>query len=309
MQFPFKLLHQKTKPRNQFISIHLQDFKDLEQEKAFSPYAFQGIPVLDFVQTGQRMLVISPRISGKTDSLLLFSEDRGKSFRDLTSNLATEDKPETARGMAQNPQNPETVLLATDRGLYVSRNFGESWTRISDSNVIYPVVEFHPLDTNTVFLAGLSAESRKGIIETLDLENGISSVYHLPDEENPISDLLFNPWNPDEIWFAGSGDAKIGKSQDQGASWQIVWAEQDGPLQLNMTLFHAMGNMDTVYAASGSLSSEVRVSRSMDAGSSWDELYYERFFFLDAMVLPFDIIRYGHDLLFYYDFALSQIGH
>ena len=67
--------------------------------------------------------------------------------------------------------------------------------------------------------------------------------------------------------------------------------------------------MDTVYAASGSLSSEVRVSRSMDAGSSWDELYYERFFFLDAMVLPFDIIRYGHDLLFYYDFALSQIGH
>lgn len=147
-------------------------FKDLEQEKAFSPYAFQGIPVLDFVQTGQRMLVISPRISGKTDSLLLFSEDRGKSFRDLTSNLATEDKPETARGMAQNPQNPETVLLATDRGLYVSRNFGESWTRISDSNVIYPVVEFHPLDTNTVFLAGLSAESRKGIIETLDLKTG-----------------------------------------------------------------------------------------------------------------------------------------
>lgn len=280
--------------------------KDVEKDGAFSLYAFPDMPVLDFVRSGNRLMVLSMKRSSQTDSLLLVSEDRGATFRDGTPRI---EGLLSVNGMAQNPLDPESLLIATDKGLYKSPDFGETWTKLSDTVLDYPVLRFHPADTALVFMAGSSTQTQKGLVFRLDLENGESSVYET-EGEGRFMDLLFDSGNPEQMWITGSGSEKICRSQDGGKTWQgmnTAAMEWNAQVPRFTRIFGSRTGTDTLYAVAGTQNSEVCVWRSLDAGENWDSLFYECFFYGEVIVYPSDIVQHGKDFFFYFNTGVFRL--
>lgn len=61
--------------------------KSMTRPEGFTTYGLTGIPVLDFVCSGNSMMAICLKQDEQTDSLLLLSINRGETFQDATSLL------------------------------------------------------------------------------------------------------------------------------------------------------------------------------------------------------------------------------
>lgn len=61
--------------------------KRMARPEGFTTYGLTGIPVLDFVRSGNSMMAICLKQDEQTDSLLLLSINRGETFQDATSLL------------------------------------------------------------------------------------------------------------------------------------------------------------------------------------------------------------------------------
>ena len=284
--------------------------KGLPEDGAFVPYAFSGIPVLDFARSGDRMLALPRRPEGRADSLLLRSEDRGATFADCTPSIGGNDETLVIRGMGQSPHSPDMLLIATNAGLYKTLDFGSAWEKVSEAVIDFPVVEFHPADADVAFIAGTSSETQRGIVVRLDLRSGEASSYETADEGSQVTSLLFDTESPDVMWFAGSGTEKIGKSQDGGRTWQAMNTEAmewQARIPRRTELFGSPSGTDTLYAVVGTQNSEVYLWRSVDAGLNWDSLFYETFSYAEVVVYPFDIAQHGGSFYLYFDSWIRRL--
>lgn len=284
--------------------------KSLSEDGAFVPYAFSGIPLSDFARSGNRMIALPLRPEGRTDSLLLLSEDRGTTFVDCTPPIGGNDETPVIRGIGQNPHMSDMLVMATNAGLYKTLDFGSTWEKVSDAVIEYPVVEFHPADADVAFLAGTSSHSQRGIIVRLDLRAGEASSYEIADEGSRVTSLLFDPQNPEVMWFAGSGKEKVGRSQDGGRSWLAMNTESmewQARIPRRTELFFGSSGTDTLYALAGTQNSEVHLWRSVDAGQNWDSLFYEMFSNAEVVVYPFDIAQHGGSFYFYFDSWIRRL--
>lgn len=284
--------------------------KNLSEGGAFVPYAFSGIPVLDFARSGNRMLAFPLMPEGQADSLLLLSEDRGATFADCTPSIGGNADTLVIRAMGQSPHSPDMLLIATNAGLYKTLDFGSAWEKVSDAVIDFPVVEFHPTDADVAFMAGTSSETQRGVIVRLDLRSGEASSYETADEGSQVTSLLFDRENPDVMWFAGSGIEKIGKSQDGGRTWQAMNAEAmewQARIPRRTELFGSPSGTDTLYAVAGTQNSEVHLWRSVDGGQNWDSLFYEQFSYAEVVVYPFDIAQHGGSFCLYSDSWIRRL--
>ena len=120
-------------------------------------YAFEGIPIIDFIKNNDTIMAATAVWSDK--ELLLLSTDNALTYEDYTpaSFPYIENKGRILR-IAQNPHNRNTFAFMHlgQGGVSLSTNFGLDWMPQNTSIGGYQdwFIDFNPNDTTNIFHTG-----------------------------------------------------------------------------------------------------------------------------------------------------------
>ncbi|MBI3983203.1 MAG: glycosyl hydrolase [Gemmatimonadetes bacterium] len=211
-----------------------------------------------------------------------------------------DDQPSYSIGeVTIDPINPEVVWVGTGEnvsgrhvgwgdGVYRSRDAGRTWQRmgLAASQHIGRIL-IDPRNGNVVLVAAegplWSAGGERGVYRTTDGGATWTAVLQI-DENTGVTDLEFDPSNPDvvyaaayqrrrHVWgFLGGGPKSgIWKSSDNGVTWrQVQTGLPKGDMgKIGLTVTPA--NPDLVYATIEANEEERGFYRSRDKGESWDK--------------------------------------
>ena len=275
---------------------HLQDDTDWEL------YAFENIPIKDFVKNGDKLLAVkqyllSQYIENNTDSMLLLSNDNGQTFIDFTSQFFLEYGYNYFWRIVQNPENPNSILvLNRNPGIAKSNDFGISWETLNNSAFGYQNwdIAFHPLDTTSIFYTGESMIFYAGINKSSD--NG--ETWSLFEKDNNcFHSIAFHPTNPDII--VSGGEYLFAKSTDKGETWNIL---PGGEMYYYKVLFD--DENPTILYSSGvarnpdnPTNDTIFIYRSTDMGDTWH--LWHREYIGEGGGKVFDMVKYKNKLIFY----------
>jgi photosystem II stability/assembly factor-like uncharacterized protein len=185
------------------------------------------------------------------------SIDGGETWEDNTRSYAGGQVHPDHHALIFSPDSPQTVYLATDGGMFRSRNLGQSWEAINDglATVQFQSVDVHPWDENIAF--GGTQDNGTNMYEgnlawtnTFLGDGGTTRV---------------NFRNPD-IVYTEYVNLTICKSTDGGRTWR--WNTTRGIDPREGKNFYAPFNLDpsdpdTLVAGAQ------RVYRSTDAAENW----------------------------------------
>ena len=235
-------------------------------------FAFNGIPVKDFVKKGNEIICITNK---STDSLLLKSFDNGISYVNYTNSHFFNDMPfNFLHKITQNPKNPNSFLVLHEHhGIAKSTDFGASYSNFNTLIGGYQdrFLEFHPQDTLSIYHGG-ETEIFYSFIQTSF--NGGTSWNNLFSIQNDCTHVLaFHPTN-DQIILVGH-EGRISKSTTKGLSWQTPFMVNNY-IYVYKILFNPL-NPQIVYATGGinGNNDEIFVLKSDDEGDSWYVAYQE----------------------------------
>ncbi|MEM6378569.1 MAG: glycosyl hydrolase, partial [Bacteroidota bacterium] len=196
------------------------------------------------------------------------------------------------------PQNSTVIWLGTGEnqsqrsvswgdGIYKSLDAGKSWTNIGlkQSEHISKIL-VHPQNSDIVYVAAQgplwSAGGQRGVFKTTDGGKTWNQVLEI-SAHTGVSDLIFDPKNPDVIYaasyqrrrhvgilVAGGPDSRIYKSTDAGANWKILKRGLPGGDLGRIAIAVSPQQNNVVYALiAGSEKSQSGFYRSEDFGESW----------------------------------------
>ncbi|MFR9166841.1 MAG: T9SS type A sorting domain-containing protein [Dysgonomonas sp.] len=274
--------------------------KNMKYNSDWQLYAFKDAPVIDFIRNGNQILASSMGTWNGIDSLLLLSEDNGRTFIDFTSSHFTEYGKNHLLGLAQNPLNPNSVLINAFRtGLSYSGNFGKDWKNLSPYSLGFNLafVGYHPLDTTVIFYSGEKPSLSGHILSSYD-SGKTWNDYTVPNRDNCVHHIAFHPTNPDILIFGGEG--VVGRSTDKGNNWEIVYkTEQETYIK---KIVFDENDPEILYMTGSAhygseLNEKIRVYRSTDMGEIW-HLAYNEDVGADYRDMV-DMIKYKNKLIFY----------
>jgi len=272
--------------------------KDLTQDGDFELYAFEGIPIIQFVKNGDKLLAISLGNKDKNDEFMFLSEDDGENFINLSpSYFFGPDGWNQLYLVAQNPEDPNTVIVASAfHSLSISYDFGQNWSSADGGgSMFWSFLSFHPLSPTAIFVAGENGFMDGYIYSSYDSGDTWRSYHMLHD--NCINYIDFHPADPDILIYSANGF--IGKSTDMGITWEETdfGGLGDGPRFLKI-LFN-QDNPNIIYALGDywGETDDLLVYRSTDMGESW-HLAYEESFDEDCGNI-IDMVKYKNKLIFY----------
>lgn len=201
--------------------------------------------------------------------------------------------------LAIDPSNPDIIWVGTGEnvsgrhvgwgdGVYRSRDGGRSWQRMGLPNSQHiGRILVDPRDGNTVIVAAegplWSAGGERGVYRTTDGGATWTAVLTI-DENTGVTDLEFDPSNPDVIYaaayqrrrhvwgfLAGGPRSGIHKSTDNGKTWRRITqglpAGDMGKIGLAVTA----ADPHVVYATIEAGAEERGFYRSRDRGESWEK--------------------------------------
>lgn len=210
--------------------------------------------------------VISPTTlhAGLTNGDIFRSANEGGSWT-LSSSIGRDAH---VHKIAQHADRPSTLFAATDAGLYISRDAGETW---SEATTDWPTtslscrsVVIDPFDSNTILAgldgSGLHRSSDGG--ETWGAINGGLDPDRL--KRAKVFDIVVDRTSPD-IVYAALSILGVVKSTDRGNSWQPVTQgyAASGTIPTHILVNQTDGKTLCFGTASGDL------FRSVDGGTSW----------------------------------------
>ncbi|MDH5643581.1 MAG: glycosyl hydrolase [Gemmatimonadota bacterium] len=210
-----------------------------------------------------------------------------------------DDQPSYSIGaVALDPTNPDVVWVGTGEnvsgrhvgwgdGVYRSRDGGASWEQMGLENSEHiGKILIDPRDGNAVYVAAegplWASGGERGLYKTTDGGATWTLVLSI-DENTGVTDIEFDPTNPDvlyaaayqrrrHVWslLAGGPGSGIYKSADAGASWRLI--ERGLPRgdvgKIGLAVTPADPNL--VYATIEANDEERGFYRSRDRGESWE---------------------------------------
>ena len=210
-----------------------------------------------------------------------------------------DDLPSYSIGdVALDPNNPDVVWVGTGEnvsgrhvgwgdGVYRSRDGGGSWEQMGlERSEHIGKILIDPRNSNVVFVAAegplWASGGDRGLYKTTDGGRSWEQVLDI-DENTGVTDVEFNPANPDvmyaatyqrrrHIWsfLAGGPESGIYKSTDGGDTWRSVDVGLPSGDVGKIGLAVTPANPELVYATIEADTSERGFYRSMDQGESWD---------------------------------------
>ena len=217
-----------------------------------------------------------------------------------TWNAVFEDQPSYSIGcVTLDPTNPEVVWVGTGEnvsgrhvgwgdGVYRSRNGGASWEQVGlEKSEHIGKILVDPRDGQTVYVAAegplWSAGGERGVYKTTDQGETWSLLLEI-DEHTGVTDIAFNPSNPDtlyaaayqrrrHIWalMAGGPGSGIYKTTDGGKSWRKISKGLPKGDMGKIGLAVTPADPEIVYATIEAQDEEKGFYRSSDQGESWEK--------------------------------------
>ncbi len=179
------------------------------------------------------------------------------------------------RDIVFDPRDPNTMFVGTQRGLYKSRDAGDSWKRVklAEGRIVWSI-EFHPNDPQTMFLGTEGSEFYKS-------QDGGENWEYQSTIANPesvqmafatrILGIGIEASNPEHI-YAALEVAGAAHSGDGGKTWKIANKEFAGNVDLLDLHGVAVGSQERVY-----ISNRTGVWRTSDRGENWQDLKFDQF--------------------------------
>ena len=184
------------------------------------------------------------------------------------------------RAIAIHPNDPRTIFVGTQRGVYKSADGGDSFARMrmAEGRIVW-ALKFHPHDPAVMFLGTEGSEVFKSV-------DGGESWEYLATIANPdsvqmafatrILGLGIEASDPDQM-YAALEVGGAAHSSDGGRTWSIVnsaFEVEDSGLRVDLLDLHgvAVGANESVF-----ISNRTGVWRTRDRGQSWEDLQFDKF--------------------------------
>ena len=181
------------------------------------------------------------------------------------------------RTIAVHPQNPDVVLVGTQRGDYRSQDRGDHWQRmnIAEGRTVWSL-RFHPQNPQVVFLGTEGSE-------VYTSEDGGQNWRYLSTISNPdavqmafstrILGLAIESANPSRM-YAALEVGGAARSSDGGKTWQLANRNFAGNVDLMDLHGVAVGSRQSNVVF---ISNRTGVWRSRDRGDNWENTHFETF--------------------------------
>jgi photosystem II stability/assembly factor-like uncharacterized protein len=174
-------------------------------------------------------------IASTWDGLFL-TEDEKKGWKEIKfpkaagqAGGADATAPIKINTIVTNPNAPGSIFIGTDDGLFVSRDNGESFNRMTldeDARRIRSVV-FDPRNVDTIYVGAST-----GFFRSLDggrtWENRGGGMPLLTD----VGAIVISAANPDELYLSDESRGVLFHSKDRGQNWDRVDISQLPSLKL-----------------------------------------------------------------------------
>ena len=206
--------------------------------------------------------------------------DGDEQWQDISKGL-----PDNAqvRALAIRPDDPSVVFAGTDKGVFRSRDRGETWEALNDAGHNHEVwsLVIHP-ENPDVILAGYDpcsvSRSQDGG-DTWTMMDTSQVVYphittYMPPTGKRVIGMSFDPSNTQDIYAAIEVGGLLA-SRDGGETWVSII---DGPYLKNNTL--DLHKVQVSAAAPGTvhIATQTAMFRSRDKGERWEHVQVEEMF-------------------------------
>jgi hypothetical protein len=185
--------------------------KSMDGGTTLSQLGFAGESDFHLMGVGYRnhtIYVLNPAPNARLGAGLYYSLDDGASWQQSTMNGISGQPIQTA----VHPSEASIVALATDTGVFLSSDYGATFTRVGSDGLV-TAAAFHPDGTRLFFGAT--------VLSTYDLHTEQVTILPTPaiTGRDALSNIAANAVQPDEVVIA-TFERNIFRTEDGGQSWQ-----------------------------------------------------------------------------------------
>jgi len=181
-------------------------------------------------------------------------------------------------------QNPDTILAATNLGIYRTTDAGATWSQIIGGYNVKDI-KFKPGDNRIIYGATLSAGGNSAILRSVDGGLSFNPMLNLPITGVGRYELAVSPANPNVVValaanFEDDSFAGLIKSSDNGVTWAVITAASPQNLfgwNTNGSDAGGQGSYDITVAISPENENDIHVGgvnvwRTLDGGVTWNAM-------------------------------------
>lgn len=256
----------------------------MSNDTLWMPAGFQGMKINDFALIGNDTLVCV--IDSTEGNTIFVSGNGGSSFTNSTNGFGgTGVDFQPGFRVDVNPNNHHEIIAMSGSCVARSDDFCESWTPVYLTwgySVYQPtVLRYHPLNSTLIYSGGELSLFDSYLSYSFD--SGTTWQTSAVESNNAVNGIAFHPGNVDTLFIGKEG--KIARSIDKGLTWSEVYATPH--YEYIYSIIYDKSNSSTIYAAGAinGLNDTIRIFRSLDGGSTWEEWVKEIFSESDNQII------------------------